>query len=287
MRAMARDEADPTAGERGDPTIINSGPVVKNMAGVREAAPAPQRAAAAPPVDADEHVERDFSAPPARAGGKPWLAWLITAAAVGGAGWAWWSLYRPLSDEATRLQDELTSGISEQTKQKDRIAELEAKVTELESAQSQLAQTVEEKDKAQAEIKRGDVLLKQVRGDLVMDLADKIMFDSGAAELNESGKEVFKRVAQTLIDTGKLIQIGGHTDDLPISDKLKTQFPSNWELSTARATNVVRFLQNDCKIPGKRLAAAGFAEYRPTASNKSSTGRRKNRRIEVILLERK
>jgi chemotaxis protein MotB len=82
-----------------------------------------------------------------------------------------------------------------------------------------------------------------------------------------------------------VFQVGGHTDNQPIkSEEVKARFPTNWELSAARATNVVRFLEETAGIPGKRLVAAGFSEFRPMASNKKEKTRAQNRRIEIALL---
>jgi chemotaxis protein MotB len=81
----------------------------------------------------------------------------------------------------------------------------------------------------------------------------------------------------------RAIQVSGHTDNLPISEKLQTQFPSNWELSSARATNVVRFLAEKAHVPADRLVASGYGEHQPRASNKSPKGRSLNRRIEILL----
>jgi len=81
----------------------------------------------------------------------------------------------------------------------------------------------------------------------------------------------------------KQIQVSGHTDKTPISGKLTSQFPSNWELSAARATNVVRFLSEKANLPPQRLVATGYAEYHPIASNKTAAGRARNRRIEILL----
>ncbi len=139
--------------------------------------------------------------------------------------------------------------------------------------------------KLEREVRRGEILIKEIRGNLVVDVTDRILFDSGEAELNEQGREVLKRVGETLKEArDKIIQVGGHTDSLPISDRLKDQFPTNWELSTARATQVVRFLADSAKIPGDRLVASGFAQFRPAASNATKRGRRLNRRIEIVLL---
>jgi hypothetical protein len=82
----------------------------------------------------------------------------------------------------------------------------------------------------------------------------------------------------------KLIQVTGHTDDSPPTAKIRERFPTNWELSVARASNVVRFLQESAGIPGKRLIAAGFGQYRPVATNANHAGRARNRRIEIVLM---
>jgi chemotaxis protein MotB len=82
----------------------------------------------------------------------------------------------------------------------------------------------------------------------------------------------------------KIIRVEGHTDNVPIAVRLQKQFPSNWELSTARATNVVRFLQDKVGMDATRLQAVGLSEYHPIASNETPTGRSQNRRIEIALL---
>jgi chemotaxis protein MotB len=83
---------------------------------------------------------------------------------------------------------------------------------------------------------------------------------------------------------GKTIRVEGHTDNVAISDRLKQKFPTNWELSTARASNVVRFLQEQVGIEPERLHAIGLSEYHPIASNATAKGRSQNRRIEIGLL---
>jgi chemotaxis protein MotB len=85
---------------------------------------------------------------------------------------------------------------------------------------------------------------------------------------------------------GHVFQIGGHTDAQRIvSAEVREQYPTNWELSTARATTVVRFLAEKCGVPGSRLVAAGYARYRPVASNATEAGKQRNRRIEIALLK--
>ena len=81
----------------------------------------------------------------------------------------------------------------------------------------------------------------------------------------------------------KQIQVSGHTDSNPISEKLASQFPTNWELSVSRAINVVRFLEEKANVPAKNLIATGYGQHHPIASNKSAAGRARNRRIEILL----
>jgi len=139
------------------------------------------------------------------------------------------------------------------------------------------------------EIETGEVSVSQRNGLLVVDVSDKVLFAVGEAELSERGQKVLTRLAESLqaLPDQAVFQVGGHTDNQPIkSEEVKAKFPTNWELSAARATNVVRFLEETCGIPGKRLIAAGFSEFRPIASNKKEKTRAKNRRIEIALLPR-
>lgn len=173
---------------------------------------------------------------------------------------------------AARLNDE-TLRLAEETRLKEEaLAGMQATRDELEA-------------RLQKEIALGDVRVSEQQGELVVDLIDRVVFDSGEAELNEQGQQVLRQVGETLAKVeDRLIVVSGHTDNLKISEKLAERFPSNWELSTARATHVVRFLQDEVKLPGKRLMAAGLAEYKPVASNRTVTGRKRNRRIEVKLM---
>lgn len=134
------------------------------------------------------------------------------------------------------------------------------------------------------EIEQGNIQITQLQGKLSVSLVDKIVFNSGESELNEQGKQVLKRVADILKKTkDKQIRIEGHTDNVPIGGALKERFPSNWDLSAARAINVARYLEQS-GIDPKILTAAGYGEYRPVADNSTPDGRAKNRRIEIALV---
>jgi chemotaxis protein MotB len=119
------------------------------------------------------------------------------------------------------------------------------------------------------------------RGLVVRVLTDNLLFASGSATLQSGADQLLDEVAQLLnLDPSHPITVEGHTDNQPIAT---AQFPSNWELSTTRATNVVRFLISRGVI-ASRLGAVGYADLHPIASNSSAAGRAKNRRVEIVLM---
>lgn len=139
--------------------------------------------------------------------------------------------------------------------------------------------------KLETEIKRGDVTISDLQGRLTVNMVEKILFDSGKAEIKPSGLNILKRIGTILKDTtGKNIRVEGYTDNIPISPRLKDLYPSNWELSTARAGSVVHFLQDSLGIAGERLSACGFGPYQPIAENTTISGRAQNRRIQIVLV---
>jgi chemotaxis protein MotB len=136
------------------------------------------------------------------------------------------------------------------------------------------------------EVQKGQLQVRQYKDMLTVDVAEQLFFDSGRATLKETGKEVLKRVADAIkSDDDKAIRVVGHTDNVPISGALQKTYATNWELSVARATTVVRFLQ-EAGIEPERLLATGRAEYAPVAANDSPEGRQKNRRIEITLINK-
>ena len=119
------------------------------------------------------------------------------------------------------------------------------------------------------------------RGLVVRVLTDNLLFASGSATLQSGADQLLDEVAQLLnLDPSHPITVEGHTDNQPIAT---AQFPSNWELSTTRATNVVRFLISR-SVSAYRLGAVGYADLHPIASNSSAAGRAKNRRVEIVLM---
>ncbi len=134
------------------------------------------------------------------------------------------------------------------------------------------------------ELKRGELTISNLEGRLSVNLLNKILFDSGKTVIKPEGLKVLQSLGDVLNKfPDKALQIEGHTDNIQISKRLIDRFPSNWELSTARANSIVHFLQNKVGLPGARLVAAGFSEYRPVASNEDKEGRAQNRRIQILL----
>jgi chemotaxis protein MotB len=137
----------------------------------------------------------------------------------------------------------------------------------------------------EAEIKQGEIQITRLADRLSVSLVDRILFPSGEADITPAGLKVLERVGNVLkAAEGKTIRVEGHTDNVAISDRLKGKFPTNWELSATRATNVVRFLQEKVGIEPERLQATGLSEFHPIATNATVRGRSQNRRIEIGLL---
>ena len=166
----------------------------------------------------------------------------------------------------------------QQQVQRERIAR-EARIAKITSTYNELV------NKMQQEVKRGEVTISELQGKLTVNMVDRILFAPGKAQIKPAGLKVLRRVGEILKKVkDKDIRVEGHTDNVPISPRLKSTYHSNWELSTARATNVVHFLQDQVGLPGERLSACGFSSYRPVASNDTPQGRAQNRRIQIELV---
>jgi chemotaxis protein MotB len=203
------------------------------------------------------------------------------------------------NDLVSATKQDLKTAIAKVTDLETQKTQLEADKEALEMAKAELSKNVEAKegelnelkgtydsfkDKMKDEIARGEINLEQTGGKLRVGLVDKVLFDPGEAEISKHGEGVLARVAEALAGIpDKQIQVSGHTDKMPIHSKLIEKYPTNWELSTARATQVVRFLAEKANVPPQRLVASGYGEFHPIASNKTPIGRAKNRRIEILL----
>ncbi|UCG38690.1 MAG: OmpA family protein [bacterium] len=155
----------------------------------------------------------------------------------------------------------------------------EAELEKLKATYDELVQSLK------GEIEAGEIQIRRMKDRLSVNLMEKILFDSGKADLKGSGIEVLRKIgAQLAKIQDKRVQIEGHTDNVPIGGKLKERFPTNWELSASRALAVVHFLQEEVGIEPLKLSAAGYGEYQPADSNETAEGKAANRRIEIVLL---
>lgn len=137
----------------------------------------------------------------------------------------------------------------------------------------------------QGEIAARDVALERASSRVTVAIAERVLFPSGQATLTPAGERVIDKVGSALAAvTDRRVLIEGHTDNVPIGPHLQSRFPSNWELSTARATEVVRRLIDHAHLPPDRVQPAGRADTDPVTSNDTEDGRQRNRRIEIILL---
>ncbi|MGF7014392.1 flagellar motor protein MotS [Ornithinibacillus bavariensis] len=118
---------------------------------------------------------------------------------------------------------------------------------------------------------------------VVLVLQDSILFDPGEADILPSALPFLTKVGNLLSQIDNQIKVEGHTDNVPMSSY---RYPSNWELSGARASSVVRFLVDENGLSEERFAIAGYSDTRPVATNDSSTNRSKNRRVEIVILEK-
>ncbi|MGA1868809.1 MAG: OmpA family protein [bacterium] len=191
--------------------------------------------------------------------------------------------------EKKRLDESGTKKTGEINELWEKIAASEKEKIELQKSKELEVQEVSETygdmlKKMEAEIKKGQVTITELKGKLTVNMLDAILFDSGQAEIRSEGHDVLKKVVEVLRQvTDKEIHVEGHTDNIPITGALGKKYPTNWELSAARAINVTKYLQNQ-GIDPMILSANAFGEYRPIASNNSVEGRAQNRRIEIILV---
>jgi chemotaxis protein MotB len=189
------------------------------------------------------------------------------------------------------LEAKLKGSADELAAARKQVSGLQAEVNDLSSSKQRLELTKVELEKKsseyeqlaaslQGEIRSGRVELSELRGRMTVKMKDKVLFPSGSALLNAEGKKSLQQIAAALQALkGKVVRVEGHTDNVPTRGG---PFATNWELSTARALAVVRFLQESGVDPA-RLGAAGYGEYQPIVPNDTPEGRAQNRRIEIVL----
>src|SRR5260370_4004646 len=253
-------------------------------------------------MEDNESPEQDFYVQ--RSSKAPWLLLIL---ALWGAGAGGYLGFRELKSKdaciATALKNNedaigkaraaeiarkaLEERLAKQEEEGARLAaDRNALVRQIEQKESEIAKlratydSLEEKMKA--EIKKGEIRLSQAGGRIRVDLIDKILFESGSADLSKSGEEHLGRIGSVLTNVeDKQIQISGHTDDNTIDDRLKENFATNSELSVARAVTVVRFLSEHAKVPSRRMVASGYDHFHPLVRNSNPEACGRDRQIAV------
>ena len=135
-----------------------------------------------------------------------------------------------------------------------------------------------------AEIQAGDIRLKRFRNKLIINIDDKISFDSGSDQLKSGVLKSLEKITDILAQYPEyLIVIEGHTDNIPIKSR---KFPDNWELSTSRALSVLRYILRNKKLDPARFSAAGYGEFQPVVSNDTNENRALNRRVDIVVYPR-
>ncbi len=192
-----------------------------------------------------------------------------------------------LSSEKGQLEENVSALESTVNAKLKEVRQLSQRNLQLESQQAVLAaknQTYEDLvSSLEKEMKDKLIEVRRQGQRITVNLSDRILFDSGKSDLKDSGLEALKKISVVLAKVkDRRIDVEGHTDDVPIAKDLEKQFATNWELSVARATNVVRFLEAQ-GVNASHLAAVGKSQFWPAASNATKNGRQLNRRIEIVL----
>ena len=189
------------------------------------------------------------------------------------------SLYhrKGVPEALENLTKQLFQSKAEERKAETRAKALERKTEELQTAYDSLVADL------RGEVDSRDIRVRQFREKLEINFVDKVLFASGSAEVTPKGRDILSRVGAVLGKVkGKSIYVVGHTDNVPIHSGL---YPSNWALSSARASSVIRDLSESAGLPPERFTAMGRSFYQPVASNATPEGRQENRRVDIIVAD--
>jgi chemotaxis protein MotB len=213
---------------------------------------------------------------------------------VGGSGCA----TSKMKDENRRLKESNDRLISENNRLEEELAALQKRLGDGQEALAQPAPAVATladpatvpatKSALEDELLLDDPDVKVIQegNETRITVPDRVFFALGQANLTSRGQAILKRVAKLINTTyrNRLVRVDGHTDDTPIR-KVKGRYPTNWELSTARAVTVVRYLVEGCDVNAHRIYPAGFSYYRPVSNGRTASAKGQNRRVEIVVLE--
>ena len=168
---------------------------------------------------------------------------------------------------------------------RDQLSDLEGEKAGVENKVDQVQTTYEALiSDLKEQIEKREVTIESFEKRISVSFVDRILFDFGKETITPEGREVLQKVGGILKDVqGRRIRVIGHTDDIPILPEYRYRFPSNWELSAARAAAVVRHFEKQTGLDPRNLEAVGRSFYHPVASNETADGRSQNRRVEIII----
>jgi chemotaxis protein MotB len=207
------------------------------------------------------------------------MASALSAVLAGGQGITEGAMGTSVIEGLTPPGTGLEAGMSAE----DQIGELQERVQEFLEQQAGEGASGLQGQQVTTQIGENILVIEQERG-LVISFKDSLLFGSGSATLTPLARDVITAVGNSLIGVPNYIRVEGHTDNLPIHT---STYPSNWELSAARAANVLHLLQDRVGLPADRLSVIGYGEYRPLVVNSDNVSRAMNRRVDIVILKNK
>jgi chemotaxis protein MotB len=183
------------------------------------------------------------------------------------------------------LEEEVAKGHNEIQELQRQLIDLKGQKVLSETKKVQLKSTYEALiTDLEKQIENQEITIKAFKDQISVTLVDRILFEFGKATITSEGEKILQKVGEILKNIqGKQIRIVGHTDNIPIMPQYQYKFPSNWELSGARSSAVIRYFQKNIHLDPRNLEAVGRSFYEPIASNETSQGRAQNRRVEIII----
>jgi chemotaxis protein MotB len=196
-----------------------------------------------------------------------------------------------LQAELKRADSQLSSLKEEMESGRRQVGELQARLSELGGEKARITTKIDKMESSyqsllsdlKKQITNKEVTIQRIKERMTITFVDRILFEFGKATITPEGKENLRKVGKALRNVGdRMIEVVGHTDDIPIMNAYRWKFPSNWELSTDRAAAVVRYFQ-DSGIDPANMEAVGRSSYDPVAGNETPEGRAGNRRVNIII----
>jgi len=183
------------------------------------------------------------------------------------------------------LEEEVAKGHNEIQELQSQFINLKGQKSLAETKKGQLKSTYEALiTDLKKQIENQEITIKTFKDQISVTFVDRILFEFGKATITPEGEEILKKVGKILKNVqGKQIRIVGHTDNIPIMPQYRYKFPTNWELSGARSSAVIRYFQKNIHLDPRNMEAVGRSFYEPIASNQTSEGRAQNRRVEIII----